>query len=32
MLEEAKVDAFLVRLNAPRDGMLGFDVDPSNKV
>jgi hypothetical protein len=32
MLEDAKVEGFLVRLNAPGDGMARFDIDPTNKI
>ena len=32
MLEDAKIDGFLVRPNTPRDCMLGFDIDPADKV
>lgn len=32
MLEDAKVERFLVRLNTPGDGMVGLDIDPSDKV
>lgn len=32
MLEDAKVDRFLMRLNAPRDGIVGVDVDPAYKI
>ena len=32
MFEEAKVDGLLVRLNTPRDGVVGTDIDPTYKV
>lgn len=32
MLEYAKVDRFLMRLDAPRDGIVGVDVDPTYKI
>ena len=32
MLEDAEVQRLLVRLDAPRDGMLGFDGDPADEV
>jgi hypothetical protein len=32
MLEDAKVDGLLVRLNGVRDGLVGFRIDPANKV
>ncbi len=32
MLEDAKVEGFLVRLDAPGDGMVGLDIDPSDEV
>lgn len=32
MFEDAKIDGLLVRLNAPRDGVVGADIDPTYKV
>jgi hypothetical protein len=32
VLEDAKVDRLLVRLDAPRDGVARRDVDPANEV
>ncbi len=32
MLKDTEVDGFLIRLDAPRDGMLGFDVDPTYQI
>jgi hypothetical protein len=32
MLEDSKVDGFLMRLQCPRDRMLGFDGNPTNQV
>ena len=32
MLEDAKIDRLLVWPYAPGDGMLGFNIDPADKV
>lgn len=32
MLEDAKVDGALVRLDAPGDGVLALDVDPAHEI
>jgi hypothetical protein len=32
VFEDTKVDRLLVRLNAPRDGMVGVDINPTYKV
>lgn len=32
VFEDAKVDGLLVRLNTPRDGVVGADIDPTYKV
>lgn len=32
MLEDAEIDRFLVRPNTPGDCMLGFDINPADKV
>jgi hypothetical protein len=32
MFEDAEVDGFLVWLDAPGDGVVAFDIDPSHEV
>lgn len=32
VFEDAKVDGLLVRLNTPRDGVVGADINPTYKV
>lgn len=32
MLEDAEIQGLLVRLDAPRDGVVTLDVDPSHEV
>lgn len=32
VFEDAEVDRLLVRLNTPRDGVVGVDIDPTNKI
>lgn len=32
MLEDPKIERLLMGLNAPGDGMFGFDVDPAYKI
>lgn len=32
VFEDTKVDGLLMRLNTPRDGVVGADIDPTYKV
>lgn len=32
MLEDTKINGFLVGLNAPRDRMFGFDIYPADQI
>ena len=32
VLEDAEVERFLVRLDTPGDGIVGFDIDPADQV